>query len=78
MKNLYEMIRSRISDPVGIDVIVAVIITIIFGNITGEVVSRDYNSYIQASMLLGTLALSFITVRMSGLWFYNYLTNKNK
>jgi hypothetical protein len=78
MRNLYEMIRSRISDPMGIDVILAAIITITFGNITGEVVSRDYNSYFQASMLLGTLALSFITIRMIAVWVYNYVTSKNK
>ena len=72
------MIRSRISDPMGIDVILAAIITIIFGNITGEIVSRDYNSYFQASMLLGTLALSFTTIRMIAVWVYNYVTSKNK
>jgi len=78
MKNLYEKIRLRIANPSGVDVIVAALVAIIFGNLTGEVVSREYNSYFQASMLLGTVTLSFIAVRMFAMWLYNFVNSKNK
>jgi hypothetical protein len=76
MKQFYQMIRSRIEKPTGVDVIIAVIITFLVGNLTGEIVSREFNSYIQASMLLGTVYLAFITMRMTGVWVYEYIQSK--
>lgn len=78
MKNLFQLFKSHMTNPTGYDVIVAVFVTVIFGNMTGEIVSRDYNSYFQAIMLLGTLALTIVSVRMIGVWVINYITNKNK
>jgi len=73
MKQIYQMISARVQHPTVIDVIVAMIITILFGNLTGEVVSRDFNSYIQASMALITIFLAIMSIRMTGIYIFNYL-----
>jgi uncharacterized membrane protein YoaK (UPF0700 family) len=78
MKNLYRNIRLRMEIPSGIDILVAAILTVICGNITGEIVSRPINSYVQAACMLLTAALGIITLRMIALWIYEYVTNKNK
>lgn len=77
MKNLYQMISDRVSNPSGVDVVIAVIITILFGNLTGEVISREFNSYLQAGMMIGTLFVGVLTIRMTAVYIYNYI-NQNQ
>lgn len=77
MKKLYQSIRLRMEFPSMLDIAVAVIVTLLFGNLTGEIVSRPINSYVQALFMLGTLALTVITIRMIALWIIEY-TNQNQ
>lgn len=72
------MISDRVSNPTGADVTIAMIITILFGNLTGEAVSREFNSYLQASMLLGSLFLGIMTIRMTAIYIFNHVNNSNK
>jgi len=78
MKKLYQNIRLRMEFPSLLDISVAVIVTLLFGNLAGEIISRPINSYVQASFMLGTLALSIITIRMIALWVIDYTHNKTK
>ncbi len=79
MKKLYQSIRLRMELPSPSDIVVALIITVLFGNLTGEIVSRPINSYVQAAFMLGSLALGIITIRMIALWIMEYTRlNKNK
>jgi hypothetical protein len=73
MKQIYQMIADRVRNPTVIDVVISMIITILFGNLTGEVVSRDFNTYIQASMVLITIFLAITSVRMAGIYIFNYI-----
>jgi hypothetical protein len=73
MKQIYQMIADRVRNPTVIDVVISMIITILFGNLTGEVVSRDFNAYIQASMVLITIFLAITSVRMTGIYIFNYI-----
>ena len=77
MKQFYQMISDRVSNPSGADVTIAMIITILIGNLTGEVVSREFNSYLQAGMMFGTLFVGFLTIRMTAVYIYNYI-NQNQ
>jgi|688.fasta_scaffold178623_4 hypothetical protein len=76
MKKLYQTIRLRMEFPSLLDIAVALTITVLLGNLTGEIVSRPINSYVQASFMLGTLALGIITIRMIALWIMEYINNK--
>jgi hypothetical protein len=78
MKKLYQNVRLRMEFPSIADIVIAVIVTLLFGNLTGEIVSRPINSYVQASFMLGTLALTVITIRMIALWIIEYVNHKNK
>ena len=78
MKKLYQNVRLRMEFPSIADIVIAVIVTLLFGNLTGEIVSRPINSYVQASFMLGTLALTVITIRMIALWVIEYTNHKNK
>jgi hypothetical protein len=78
MKKLYRNIRLRMEIPSGIDVLAALFLTLMCGNITAEIVSRPINSYMQAACMLLTIALGIITLRMIALWIFEYVTNKNK
>ena len=72
-QTIYQMIADRVRYPTVIDVVISMIITILFGNLTGEVVSRDFNTYIQASMVLITIFLAITSVRMAGIYIFNYI-----
>ena len=71
MKNQNSSIRSRIESPKLFDVIVAVIITLLFGTFSGEVISRPVNSYLQAICVLGSIVLLAISLRMIFTWISN-------
>lgn len=77
MKKLYQNIRLRMEFPSLLDIAVAVIVTLLFGNLAGEIISRPINSYVQASFMLGTLTLTVITIRMIALWIIEYV-NQNQ
>ena len=64
MKRLYKFIQERISTSSTIDVIVALILNLIIGSITAEIISRPINSYIQAAFCLLTLFMSIVTLKM--------------
>jgi hypothetical protein len=79
MKKLYQSVRLRMEMPSLVDIAIALIITVLFGNLTGEIISRPINSYVQALFMLGSLTLIVITTRMIGLWIIEYARlNKNK
>jgi undecaprenyl pyrophosphate phosphatase UppP len=76
MKQIIQMIRNRIDEPSPMDILVAFIVTLTIGTFSGEIISRPVNSYIQAGSMLVTLALIFITMRMSILWLIKKVNNK--
>ena len=78
MKELYQEIRLRIANPTGVDLVVAFLLWLITGNITGEIVSRPVNSYIQASMMILSVFLTIVFLKMIAAWIFNFVTNKNK
>lgn len=72
------MILARIANPAGVDVLTIFLVWLIIGNATGEIVSRPVNSYIQASMMILTIYVTYIFLKMWVKWIYNFVTNKNK
>lgn len=78
MKELYQEIRLRIANPTSVDLVVAFLLWLITGNITGEIVSRPVNSYIQASMMILSVFLTIVFLKMIAAWIFNFVTNKNK
>jgi len=58
--------------------VVAFLLWLITGNITGEIVSRPVNSYIQASMMILSVFLTIVFLKMIAAWIFNFVTNKNK
>ena len=78
MKELYQEIRLRIANPTSVDLVVVFLLWLITGNITGEIVSRPVNSYIQASMMILSVFLTIVFLKMIAAWIFNFVTNKNK
>jgi hypothetical protein len=74
MKYLLE----RIKNPGWVEITISVVVTILLGNLTGEVVSRDYNSYFQGFLMFLSLCSGILSIRIVATWVNNYVTSNEK
>lgn len=70
-----KYILERLENPTWIEITISAIVTLLIGNITGEIVSRPYNTYFQSLMMLVTLVSSIFTFRLIVKWTTTYVTN---
>ena len=74
---MIKYILTRLKKPTWVEITISSIVTFLIGNLTGEIVSRPYNSFFQGFMLLLTLAASILTFRLIAMWTTDYVTNKD-
>jgi len=75
---MIKYILARLKKPTWIEITISTIVTFLIGNLTGEIVSKPYNSFFQGFMLLLTLVVSILTFRLIALWTTDYVTNKEE